>query len=108
MSLLLVRSLKDLQNHVNEPGAKVVLMASTTFCMPCRKMTPVFEEIATMCDDQFTGLKVNLDEAPDINGWLGVGSVPTFIFWRDGKEIYRVIGSCTKDVFISYINKFFG
>lgn len=68
MPLIVVDSLQMLQEYVNKSDPGVILMVSTTFCPPCKRIAPIFEEISNMFAGKFVALKTNLDEAPDING----------------------------------------
>lgn len=74
------------------------------WCGPCKMMGPVFEEISQHYDDLNFG-KVNVDEHTDIAGQYDVQSIPTIIFFKDGKEVNRSMGFMTKEQFMEEVEK---
>lgn len=68
-----------------------------TWCMPCRMLSPTIEEIAEEADGRAYVGKVNVDEEPQLAIQYGVRSIPTLIFFRDGKEVGRMVGVQDKE-----------
>lgn len=68
-----------------------------TWCMPCRMLSPTIEEIAEEADGRAYVGKVNVDEEPQLALQYGVRSIPTLIFFRDGKEVNRMVGVQDKE-----------
>ena len=74
------------------------------WCSPCRTMAPIVEEISEeQLDIQIA--TCDIDENPQIAIDYGVRSVPTFIFFKDGIEIDRLVGVCSKQKLINKINE---
>ncbi len=72
------------------------------WCGPCKAMSPLFEELSKeMKDIKFA--KLNVDDNTDIAQKFGVMSIPTFIVFKNGKVIERIIGSSSKSNFKSKI-----
>lgn len=69
---------------------------STSFCGPCKMFKPVFEQFAAahpevVCNSLIIdGLPEN-DVKP-----LNITSVPTLIFYKDGMEVDRIVGTKSK------------
>ena len=63
-----------------------------TWCGPCRALAPVLEEIAEKYQDKIKVVKVNVDEEESIAQRFGVMSIPTVIFFRDGKAVASFVG----------------
>lgn len=73
------------------------------WCVPCKMMGPVFEELSKeMKDVKFT--KVDVDENPDIAQKFGVMGIPTFIVFKNGKEVDRSTGALPKSALKTKIN----
>ena len=68
-----------------------------TWCMPCRMLAPTIEEIAEEADGRAYVGKVNVDEEPQLALQYGVRSIPTLIFFENGKEVNRMVGVQDKE-----------
>ena len=75
-------------------GAAMLVDFWATWCGPCQMLTPVMEELAEDYEgkDVIIG-KVDVDENLALAQRYGVMSVPTVIFFQDGKEVGRKIGA---------------
>lgn len=73
-----------------------------TWCGPCQMMMPVVEELAKEAKG-FSVAKIDIDQAPDIAAKYNVMSVPTFIIFKDGKEVDRMMGAMPKDLLLNKI-----
>jgi len=62
------------------------------WCMPCVMMGPVFEAVAE--NNQETNFaKVNIEDSQDLAKENAVSSIPCLVFFKDGKEIDRIVGA---------------
>ena len=66
------------------------------WCGPCRMIAPVIEELANDYDGKAKICKVNTDEEQDIAVKFGIRSIPTIIFFKDGKIEGQVVGAQSK------------
>ena len=66
------------------------------WCGPCRMLGPVVEELAGEYAGKVKVAKLNVDEAPDTSTQFGVSSIPTLIFFKDGKVVAQTVGLQTK------------
>lgn len=62
------------------------------WCGPCKMMHPIFDRMAKKYR-HIKFARVNVDQNQDISMKFGVQSIPTFIMFRDGKQIDRMIGA---------------
>ncbi|MGE4276241.1 MAG: thioredoxin [Lawsonibacter sp.] len=62
------------------------------WCGPCRMLGPVIEDLAGQYGEKVVVGKVNVDEEQELAIRYGVMSIPTVIFFKDGKEIERKVG----------------
>lgn len=64
-----------------------------TWCGPCQMLGPVIEQLAEEYEDQEVVIgKVDVDENPSLAQQYSVMSIPTVIFFQNGKEIERKVG----------------
>jgi thioredoxin-like negative regulator of GroEL len=58
-------------------------------------LSPIVDELAAEVDG-LTVMKVDTDEHPAFSRQYGVMSVPTLLFFRDGRLVHRVVGARRK------------
>lgn len=69
-----------------------VIDFNATWCMPCKKFAPVFDQVATEISDA-DFVSVDIDKAPKTATAFGVQSVPTVVILDEsGKELRRYVG----------------
>lgn len=88
---------------VSELDKLVVVDMWAEWCGPCKMMEPVLKEIAEEYSDKLKVVKLNIDQNQDTPLKFGVLNIPTLIFFRDGKEIDRVIGAFPKKQLLNKI-----
>ena len=69
-----------------------------SWCGPCRMLGPVIEQLDNQYPDVVVG-KVNVDDEQELAMRYGVMSIPTVIFFKDGKEIDRKVGVMLPEAF---------
>lgn len=75
------------------------------WCGPCKMLGPVIEELADQYGEKAVVGKVNVDEEQELAIRYGVMSIPTVIFFKDGKEIGRKVGVMPKDAFAQVLDQ---
>ena len=66
------------------------------WCGPCRVIAPIFEELARDLDGKLKFAKLDVDEAGQVASSYGVMSIPTLMFFKEGKVIDQVSGALSK------------
>ncbi|MCL5003849.1 MAG: thioredoxin [Patescibacteria group bacterium] len=74
-----------------------------SWCGPCRMMAPVVEELEKELSGKVEFQKVNVDEDQTMAQKYGVLSIPTYVVEKEGREVDRLIGGRSKEVFKSWI-----
>ena len=62
------------------------------WCGPCKSMHPIFTRMAKKYK-QVRFARVNVDDAQDIAVKYGVQSIPTFIMFKNGEIVNRMVGA---------------
>jgi thioredoxin 1 len=66
------------------------------WCGPCRAIAPIVEELAETFGDTVKFTKCNVDENPVTPTKYGIKSIPTLIFFKDGKVLDKIVGIVAK------------
>jgi thioredoxin 1 len=75
------------------------------WCGPCRMMTPLVEKLAGEIGDQALVTKLNTDDNPNITAELGITGIPTFMVFKDGKQVERYSGSMRYEALVQMVKK---
>ena len=74
-----------------------------TWCMPCRMIAPIVEEIAEETAGQAYVGKVNVDEQAELAVRYRVSSIPTLIVFENGQEQRRTVGAQDKEELLDFL-----
>ncbi|TVP49934.1 MAG: thioredoxin [Gemmatimonadales bacterium] len=67
------------------------------WCGPCRMVGPIVEQLAgEYADRGVTVGKVDVDANPRITARFNVRSIPSILFFKDGKLVDTVVGAVPK------------
>jgi thioredoxin 1 len=78
--------------EVLESDRPVLVDFTAAWCPPCRVMKPVLEELAAARED-LRFVQLDVDEHQRTAAEHAVLSMPTFILFRDGREVRRLVGA---------------
>jgi thioredoxin 1 len=67
------------------------------WCMPCKRIAPILEEIAAEYDGKLRVAKMDVDSSPSTPQQLGLSSIPALLLYRDGELVESIIGFHPKD-----------
>ena len=88
------------EREVLQSDKPVLVDLWAPWCGPCRMIAPDLDEIADG-DERFKITKVDTDANPELAGRLGVRSIPTLLFFKDGVLADKVVGAVSKKVILS-------
>jgi thiol-disulfide isomerase/thioredoxin len=84
---------------VYEGTKPAVIDVYTTWCPPCKKMSPILEELAIEMGDSIDFYKFDAEEETDAAEMLHIEGYPTFLLLSPGKPAYVHLGSLSKEAF---------
>ncbi|MFR3550548.1 thioredoxin [Coprobacter sp.] len=74
----------------------VVIDFWAEWCGPCRSIAPAVEELATEFEDKAIIGKYNVDNDNELSEEYGIRSIPTLLFFKDGKLVDKQVGASSK------------
>jgi thioredoxin 1 len=91
--------------EVQKATGLVIVDFWAPWCGPCRIIGPVLEEIAKEQAATVKVAKVNVDENQQLAGQFSIMSIPTLLFFKDGKVVEQIVGAVPKDKILQTIER---
>ena len=76
-----------------------------TWCGPCRKLSPVIDDLANEFGDKVKFVKIKVDENLQTAQKYSVSGVPCLLVFKNGEPVERMVNMVPKSVIISNITK---
>ena len=76
-----------------------------TWCGPCRKLSPILEEVETELNDRVNFAKIDTDDNIDAAKEYQVSGLPTLLVFKNGEVVERMVGLMPKSSIITNIEK---
>ncbi len=85
------------EQEVVQSRIPVVVDFSAVWCGPCKRLAPIVEELAKEYEGRVKIAKFDIDASPKVPAKFRVMSVPTVLFFKDGKPADMVVGLASKE-----------
>ncbi|MFH1397255.1 MAG: thioredoxin [Candidatus Omnitrophota bacterium] len=91
--------------HLNEGNFKKEVLESKSlvvvdfwagWCGPCKMIAPIVEELAKEYTHKVKIAKVDIDDNSSIASQFGIMSIPTLVFFKNGKAVAQTVGAISK------------
>lgn len=93
----------NFEEQVQNKEGVTVIRFWATWCGPCTRMKPVYDEIAGELGERAHFAEVDIDVAPEVAGAFGIRSVPTVVVFKDGQPVDGMVGLAPKSRIVSTI-----
>lgn len=99
-------SILTTENFINETSKGVVMVDFwASWCMPCKAMAPVIDEIAEQTKGKVKVGKVDVDANGELANQFGIQAIPTIIIFKDGVQVETLVGIQSKASLINALSK---
>ncbi len=95
----------DFVPEIRENPEPIIVMFTGSWCQPCKRMKPTFEEMASQMGNDIRFAEMDIEQAEQTAAHLGIRSVPSLALFADGmvREIFA--GTMNKSDLRSWINE---
>ena len=80
-----------------------ILDFMSTWCQPCRTMSPILEEVEKETSVEVR--KIDVDDNEEMVIAYNIRNIPTLIFIKDGVVVDRISGTVSKKTLLNKINE---
>ena len=81
------------QDEVEKHDGLTVVDFWATWCGPCRMVAPILDQLATDYEGKVKITKLDVDANVQTATRFNVRSIPTMLFFKDGKVVDQIIGA---------------
>ncbi|MEM0143719.1 MAG: thioredoxin [Candidatus Micrarchaeaceae archaeon] len=96
---------KDFEKEVLQSSIPVIVDVWAEWCGPCRMYSPVIEEVSKEYEGKIKFVKLNADEAQQIDAQYNIMSIPTTLLIVNGKLKAQSVGAVPKAILKKWIDE---
>ncbi|MFH0790775.1 MAG: thioredoxin [Candidatus Omnitrophota bacterium] len=95
MALLQITD-SNFKQEVLESALPVLVDFTAAWCGPCKMLAPILEDIVREYGDKIKIGKLDVDANPKTATYYGIMSIPTMVFFKNGKVINQIVGALSR------------
>lgn len=97
---------ENFEEEVLNSDIPVLVDFHAVWCGPCKIVSPTVERVAKKFEGKIKVGKVDVDKNESLAIKYQILSVPTFVFFRDGKVIHKESAALSEEVIINKIHEY--
>ena len=76
------------------------------WCGPCKMMNPILKQVKDVLGDKVSIIKINVDKNQSLASKYQVKGVPTFMVFKEGKQLWRQSGVLQTKELVEILKRF--
>ena len=84
----------------------VVIDIWAEWCGPCRKLSPIIDELATEYEGKVLIVKCDAEENTELTTKFGIRNLPTILFIRNGEVVDHLVGAVPTNMITEKIESY--
>jgi thioredoxin 1 len=96
---------ENFENEVLKSDKITLVDFWATWCGPCRKLSPVVEELAAQYDGKVKFVKIKADENMQTSQKYSISGVPSLLLFKNGEPVERIVNLVPKNIIENTLNK---
>ncbi|MGG2938256.1 thioredoxin family protein [Bacillus pacificus] len=104
-NVIVVKNDDQLQTEIINVEYLVVVMFGASWATPSLEARAIFEQLNSSVNSslQVKYIYADIDDTPNTGAQYQILSIPTFIFWKSGQIVSRLVGKQTKEKLVSAV-----
>ena len=86
----------NFQTEIEDAQGLSIIDFWAAWCGPCRMVAPIVEQIATEYEGKVKVGKLDVDANQKVASRFNIRSIPSILFFKDGKLVDTVVGAVPK------------
>lgn len=96
----------DFEVEVLRSKQPVLVVFWAPWSRPCQVLEPVLQELASTLAGKARVVSVNADESLGLSLGYDIQSIPTLLYFVEGKPRIRIVGTATKQAILAQLEPF--
>ncbi|CAE6041859.1 unnamed protein product [Arabidopsis arenosa] len=77
--------------EANRQGKILVVNFKASWCLPCKKIAPIYQELASTYTSMIF-VTIDVEELAEFSHEWNVDATPTVVFLKDGRQMDKLVG----------------
>lgn len=87
---------ENFEQEVLQSDVPVIVDFWAEWCVPCKMIHPILDEISSEYDGKLKVVKIDVDNQGELASQYNVVSIPTLLLFKDGGVVNQQIGAGPK------------